>query len=114
MISGPSSRECSTTLRRLRGPVQNFVQFVPVRKGHAQFEKETIELRLRQRICAFHLERVLRGDYQKGFSQQVRDPSCRHLLFLHRLEQRRLSLRRGPIDLVGQQEVRKERTRLKA
>jgi hypothetical protein len=29
----------------------------------------------------------------------------RHLLFLHRLEQRRLRLGRGAVDLVGQQEV---------
>ena len=38
----------------------------------------------------------------------------RHLLLLHRLEQRGLRLRRGAIDLVGEEKIREDGTRLEA
>ena len=38
----------------------------------------------------------------------------RDLLLLHRLEQRRLRLRRGAVDLVGEQQVGEDRSRLEA
>ncbi|CRF28989.1 Uncharacterised protein [Mycobacterium tuberculosis] len=36
----------------------------------------------------------------------------RHRLFLHRFKQRALCLRRRPVDLIGQDEIAKNRTRL--
>jgi hypothetical protein len=41
----------------------------------------------------------------------VRRPLDRHLPFLHRLEQRRLRLRRGAVDLVGEEKVGEDRPR---
>jgi hypothetical protein len=42
----------------------------------------------------------------------VADPVDRHLHLLHALEQRRLGLGRGPVDLVHEHEVREHRARL--
>ena len=39
----------------------------------------------------------------------MRRPLDRHLLLLHRLEKRRLRLRRRPVDLVGEHDVREDR-----
>ncbi len=39
----------------------------------------------------------------------VGSPAGRHLMFLHRLEQRRLRLGRGAVDLVGQHDVGEDR-----
>ena len=41
----------------------------------------------------------------------MRETSSRHLVFLHSFQQRRLRLRRGPIDFVGQQNVGKDGSR---
>ena len=81
------------------------------RERHAKLE-ETDELCFRQRIGAFHLERVLRGHDEERLLQHVRRPGNGYLLLLHRLEQRGLRSRRGAVDLVGQDDVREDRTRL--
>ena len=44
----------------------------------------------------------------------MRVPVGRHLLLLHRLEERRLRLRRGAVDLVGEQQVGEHGARLEA
>ena len=48
---------------------------------------------------------------KNGSSSCVGAPLHRHPVLLHRLEQRRLRLGRGPIDLVGQQDVGEHRSR---
>ena len=70
---------------------------------------EAIELRLRQRIGAFLLDRVLRRQHEERRVERERLADRRDLLLLHRLEHRRLRLRRGAVDLVGQHDVGEHR-----
>src|SRR3954467_5532274 len=74
-------------------------------------EHEAIELRFRQRVGAFLLDRVLRGEDEQRTLQFITDAVHRHLVLLHRLQQRRLRLRRRPVDLVGEDHVREHRAR---
>jgi hypothetical protein len=46
----------------------------------------------------------------KGLGQRVGHAVHAHLPLFHGLEQRRLGLGRGPVQLVGQQDVREDRT----
>ncbi len=55
------------------------------------------------------LDRILRGDHQKGLRQAMRVAVHRHLALVHRLEQRGLRLGSGAVDLVGQQDVGEHR-----
>ncbi len=77
-----------------------------------QPHQKPVQLRFRQRIRPMMIGRILRRDHHERLRQRQRPPFHCHLLFVHRLEQRRLRLRRRAIDLVGQQEVRKHRPRL--
>ena len=72
-------------------------------------EHESVELRLRQRVGALHLNRVLRGEHEKRLGQLTACAADGHLFFLHRLEQRGLRLGRRAVDLVGQQDVGEHR-----
>ena len=76
-----------------------------VRIADADPQQEAVELRLRQRIGALQLDGVLRGDHQERLRQRERLPLDRHLRLLHGLQQRRLRLGRGAVDLVGEQQV---------
>jgi hypothetical protein len=71
--------------------------------------QKTIELRLRQRIGADLVDRVLRRDHEERLGQRARFVLDRDLVFLHRLEQRALGLGAGAVDLVGQQHLREHR-----
>ena len=55
------------------------------------------------------LDRVLGREHEERPLEPARQPLARHLVLLHRLEQRRLRLRRGAVDLVGEEEVREDR-----
>ena len=68
-------------------------------------QQEAIELRLGQRIRAFLLDRVLRRHDHEQRRQRIRHGADRDLPLAHRLEQRRLHLRRRAVDLVGEHEV---------
>ena len=72
-------------------------------------EHEPIELRLGQRIGALLLDRVLRREHEQRPLELVAHAVDRHLVFLHRLEQRRLRLGRRAVDLVGEDHVRENR-----
>ena len=74
-------------------------------------EHEAVELRFGKRVRPFELNRVLcRKDEERRF-ERIGPSLHRDALLLHRLEQRRLSLRWRPVDFVGQQDVREDRTR---
>ena len=75
-------------------------------------QQEAVELALRQAIGALLLDRVLRGDDHERRRQGVGAPVDGDLALLHRLEQRRLRLRRGAVDLVGEHDVGEQRTGL--
>ena len=72
-------------------------------------QEEAVELGLRQRERALVLDRVLGGEQQEGVGQLARDAVHGHLALGHRLEQRRLRLRRRAVHLVDEHDVREDR-----
>jgi hypothetical protein len=82
------------------------------RVAHAQLEQEAVELGLGQRIGALHLDRVLSRQHEEWSRQRPRYAADRDRRLLHALQERRLGLGRRPVDLVGQQDVREDRTLL--
>ncbi len=77
--------------------------------SRADAQEEAVELRLGQRVGALVLDRVLGREHEKRPLERARPPLDRHLALLHRLEQRRLRLRRSAVDLVGEQQVGEDR-----
>src|SRR6266853_1600657 len=74
-------------------------------------EQEAIELRFGQRVRAFELDGVLRGQHEEGNGQLVIVPTHGAGQLLHGLEQRRLRLWRRAINFVGQHDVPEDRPR---
>ncbi len=81
---------------------------------HQNLHQEPVELRFGQRIGAFHLDGVLRGHHEEGRLQFVRGGAAGDGALLHGFEQRRLGLRRGAVDLVGQHQVGEDGAGLEA
>ena len=99
-------------IRVARRPLEDLVHGLLGRILHLQLEEEPIELRFRERIRALHLERVLRGEHEKRLLELIGRLADRDADVLHRFEQRRLRLRRGAVDFVGQDDVREDRAGL--
>ena len=74
------------------------------------FEHEAVELGFGQRIGAFLLNRVLRGQHHKGAGQMMGVAVERYAALLHHFEQSRLGFGRGTVDFVGEQQVGEHRT----
>ena len=70
-----------------------------------ELEQEAVALRFGERVHALLLDRVLRGHHQERRGQRERLAADGDLALGHDLEQRRLHLCRGAVDLVGEQEV---------
>ena len=66
---------------------QNIPFFIACRIANVDLQKETVQLRFRQRICAFLLDRVLRSQDMKGRWQSAILSGNGHMVFLHRLQQ---------------------------
>jgi len=73
---------------------------------------EPVPLRLGQRVGALHLDRVLGGDDHERRLQRIGRAIHGDLTLAHALEQCRLGLRRGPVDLVAQHDVGEHRSGL--
>ena len=58
-----------------------------------------------KRIGTLLLDRVLRGEDVERLAELVGLALHRHPVLLHRLEQRRLRLRRRPVDFVREEQV---------
>ena len=71
--------------------------------------REAVELRLRQRIRALVLDRVLRRDRHERPLERIRDAVDGDLALLHALEERGLRLRRRAVHLVDEQQIREHR-----
>src|SRR5438094_2660324 len=82
--------------------------------AHDRLEQEAIELGLGKRVGPLVLDRVLRRDDEERPRQGPRVAFERDLLLLHRLEERGLRLRRCAVHLVGEDDVREDRTFLDA
>ena len=72
-------------------------------------EQEAVELRLGQRIDALLLDRILGRDDHEAVGQPVGLAVDGDRALLHRLEQGRLGLGRGAVDLVGEQQLAEDR-----
>jgi len=66
---------------------------------------EPVALSLGQGICALHLDRVLRGEHHERGFQPVGRAVHRDVPLLHAFQQGGLGFRRGPVDLVPDDEV---------
>ena len=77
----------------------------PLGQGQHQLEQETVQLGLRQRVGPLILHRVLGGDHHERIRQAPGLAVNGDLALLHGLQQRRLRLGWGAVDLVSQQEV---------
>ena len=75
------------------------------RVAEAEPEHEAVELGLRQRERALVLDRVLGRDHEERVRHRVRDAVDRRLALLHALEEGGLRLGRGPVDLVGEDDL---------
>ena len=100
--------------RRLRPPgarrIRHHLHFIVFREiGHDDVEQEAIELRFGQRIGAFELDRVLRGQHEERPLELIGPARGGDVILLHRLEQRGLRLRRRAVDLVGEDDLREDR-----
>ena len=79
---------------------------------HLGLQHEAVELRLGQRVRALELDGVLRREHEERLRQRPGLAQHGHAVLLHRLEQRRLGLRRRAVDLVGEHDVREHRARV--
>ena len=77
--------------------------------AEAGLHQEPVELRLGQPVGACLLDRVLGGDDHERPADLVGGPVDGDVALLHDLEQGRLGLRRGPVDLVGQHDGGEDR-----
>jgi hypothetical protein len=88
---------------------QDLGDLVLARRRHHDLQQEPIELRFGQRVGAFHLDRVLRGEHEERLFQRVARAAQGARVLLHRLQQRALRLRRRAVDLVGQDHLPEDR-----
>ena len=80
--------------------------------AHAETHEEAVQLRLRQRIGALMIDRILRRQDDERLRKRIGGRIDANLRFVHRLEHRGLRLGRCAVDLVREEHVRKNRTRL--
>ena len=81
-----------------------------IRVADRQPHQEAVELRLGQRVRALEVDGILRRDHQERRLEHEALALDGDLGLLHGLEQRALRLRRGAIDLVGEEQVGEDRT----
>src|SRR3989344_909155 len=89
-------------------PLKNLLFFLKTWIGDQNLEEETICLCFRQGIGTFLLDGVLGCKDEERTLKLERLCTNRHLLFLHRFQQRRLSLGRRTVDLICQDHVCKD------
>ena len=112
MISAPSITLTGSMLSPPRGPLDDRGHFFAVGVAHQQLEEEAVQLGLGQRVGAFLLDGVLRGHHQERLLELVARAGRRDRPFLHRFQHGRLRLGRGPVDFVGQADLREDRAAL--
>jgi len=76
---------------------------------NVELKEEAVELRFGQRIGAFLLDGVLRGQNMEGPPQRPVLPRYRHLPLLHRLQECGLGSRAGPVYLVCHEQLAEDR-----
>ena len=84
--------------------------FIALRIADLHHEHEAVQLGFRQRVGAFLLHRVLRGENEKWRLKRECLPGRGDLRFLHRLEESRLGFGRRAVDFVREQHIRENGT----
>ena len=77
--------------------------------AEVDLEEKTIQLGFGQRKGAFVLDGILSGQHHERAQQRARLAVHRDLALAHGFQQRGLGTGRGPVDLIGQQNVGKGR-----
>jgi len=95
--------------RAAGGRLGNRQLFLVAGVVHDDLEHEAVELRLGQGIRPLLLDGVLGAQDQEGLLQRVVLTRDRHLVFLHRLQERGLRLGGRAVDLVAQQDMPEDR-----
>ena len=73
-------------------------------------EHEAVQLRFGERVRSFLLDGILRGEDEERSRQPIGARADRHVPLLHCFEQGRLSFRWCPVDLIGEEDVCKQRS----
>src|SRR5205085_6021981 len=83
-----------------------------IERGIVNFdlEEESVKLRFGETVGSLLFDRVLRGDHHEGGTDRMGREIDRHLPLLHDLEQSRLRLCRGAVDLIDQHKIAEDRT----
>ena len=81
-----------------------------VRIVDPQIEHETVQLCLGQWVRALLLDGILGRQHEERGVEVVGLAGCSDVALLHRFEEGCLRLRRGPVDLVGQDDVCEDRS----
>src|SRR5579864_1091191 len=99
-------------LRHVRGggQIDHLHFFLGRQVVEHRVEEKPVELRFGQRICAFELDGILRGQHEERRGQFVIVAAHRAGQLLHGLQERRLRFGRRAVDLVGQQDVGEDGT----
>ena len=79
-----------------------------------QFKHKAIRLRFRQFICAFLFNRILGCQHKERLFQSIVLARNADHVFLHCLQKCALRLRRGSVNLVRQDDIAENRSRMKA
>ena len=109
MISAPSITLTGSIIspRVVRSMIA--ANFLAVGIAHQQLEEEAVQLGLGQRIGPFLLDGVLRGHDEERQGELVALAGDGDGGLLHRFQHGRLGLGRGPVDFVGQTDLREDR-----
>ena len=73
--------------------------------SHRNFDHKAVKLRIRQQLCARRTNGVLGCKHQKRRRQRVTLPVHRYMQLLHSLQQGRLGLAGGAVDLIRQKQI---------
>jgi hypothetical protein len=82
------------------------------RKPDQNLHEEPVALRFGQRVHTLALDGILRGQNHERLGHRMRHPADRDLPLGHHLEEGRLHLGRGSVDLVRQYDVGEDRAEL--
>ena len=111
LVARHHRRNRRLVLPPLAPPLEDEPLLVHAGVADADTHQEPVELRLGEGIGAFELDRVLGRDDDERRLQAKGLALHAHLRLLHRFQERGLRLRRRPVDLVGEQEMREDRAR---
>ena len=89
---------------------QHGVHLWTTRVSEHEAHEEPVALTVGKRRGARGVERILGGEHEEGFGQRASDAVHAHLALLHRLEECGLGPRRGPVELVGHEDVGEHRS----